>query len=222
MLMGFSQELRQAAAEIWDAWHEHPFIKGIGSGNLEREKFVYWIKQDYLYLIDYSRAFAHTAARARKLEHMQQFARLMDGVLNTEMNLHRDYCAEFGIKQEELENLEKSPTCQAYTDFLVRTAATESLGVTMGALLPCFWGFYEIGHRLNEVGDTSENNPYRHWIEMYASDDFEDLAQWSKELTDELGEEVTQSEREAIQATFITSSRYETKFWDMAEELETW
>jgi len=220
--LSFSKELRHAATEIWDAWHHHPFIKGIGKGDLEREKFIYWIKQDYLYLIDYSRVFAYAAGRSRKLEHMQYFARLMDGVLNTEMNLHREYCAEFGIKTEELERLEKSPTCQAYTDFLVRTAATESLGVTMGALLPCFWGFYEIGLRLSEVGDTSENNPYRHWIEMYSSQEFEDLADWSRKLTDELGEQVTEEEKKAIKEAFITSSKYETKFWDMAEELEEW
>jgi len=221
-IMSFSQELRREADEIWASWHQHPFIKGIGSGNLKREKFVYWIKQDYLYLIDYSRVFAYAAARARKLEHMQHFARLMDGVLNTEMNLHRNYCAEFGIKAEELEELEKSPTCQAYTDFLVRTAATESLGVTVGALLPCFWGFFEIGNRLKEVGDTSEKNPYRHWIEMYSSGEFEDLARWSRELTDELGEEAGPSEKEAIKEAFVTSSRYETRFWDMAQELEEW
>ncbi len=153
---------------------------------------------------------------------MQQFARLMDGVLNTEMNLHRNYCAEFGIRESELEELEKSPTCQGYTDFLVRTAATETLGATMGALLPCFWGFFEIGSQLAEVGDTSEDNPYRYWIEMYSSDDFADLAQWSRELTDELGEEATHAERDAIESAFITSSKYETKFWDMAEQLEEW
>ncbi len=220
--MSLSHELRSEAAHIWDGWHQHPFIQGIGSGNLKREKFVYWIKQDYLYLIDYSRVFAYAAARARKIKDMQNFARLLDGVLNTEMSLHRDYCAEFGIKEDELETLEKSPTCQAYTDFLVRIAATESLGVTMGALLPCFWGFFEIGLRLKEVGDTSENNLYRHWIEMYSSDEFEELAIWSRELTDELGKEVSREERNIIKQAFITSSKYETKFWNMAEELEEW
>ena len=221
-MVKFSKELRREATDIWDAWHHHPFIKGIGRGDLEREKFVFWIKQDYLYLIDYARVFAYAAAKARKLEHMQQFASLLDGVLNTEMQLHRNYCEEFGIKGEELDNLEKSPTCQAYTDFLVRTAAVESLEVTVGALLPCFWGFNEIGLRLKEVGDTSENNPYRQWIEMYSSQEFAELAQWSSELIDEMGEEVCQEEREAMKSAFMISSKYETKFWDMAEQMETW
>ncbi len=220
--MGFSQTLRSEAADIWDAWHHHPFIVGIGRGDLEREKFIYWIKQDYVYLIDYARAFAYASAKARNLEHMQFFAKLMDGTLNTEMKLHRSYCAEFGINTRELEELDKSPTCQAYTDFLVRTAATETLGVTMGALLPCFWGFFEIGNRLKETGDTSQNNPYHHWIEMYSSDDFKALTQWSKTLTDELGEQANNEEIEAMKKAFIVSSRHETKFWDMAEELETW
>ena len=75
------------------------------------------------------------------------------------MKLHRSYCAEWGINAKEPEKLDKSPTCQAYTDFLVRTAATESLEVTMKAVLPCFWGFFEIENHLKETGDTSQNNP---------------------------------------------------------------
>src|SRR5690606_24729445 len=126
-IMSFCTQLREEAREIWDGWHQHPFIAGIRDGSLEREKFIYWIKQDYLYLQDYARIFALAGAKASRLQDMQSFARLMDGILNTEMSLHRSYCAQFGITAQELETLDKSPTCQGYTDFLVRTAALETV-----------------------------------------------------------------------------------------------
>ncbi len=220
--MSYCQKLRELGSDIWDGWHEHPFIKGIGSGKLEREKFIYWIKQDYLYLKDYARVFALAGGKARKLEHMQMFASLMDGILNTEMKLHRDYCAEFGIDTKELENLNKSPTCQSYTDFLVRTAANETVGVTVAALLPCLWGFYEIGSNLEQTGDTSSSNPYRHWIEMYSSQEFADLANWGQDLMEYFAEEAGQEEWESMKQAFLISSKYESMFWEMAHILEEW
>lgn len=220
--MSFCAQLREEAREIWDGWHHHPFIAGIRDGSLEREKFIYWIKQDYLYLQDYARIFALAGAKASRLEDMQSFARLMDGILNTEMSLHRSYCAQFGITAQELETLDKSPTCQGYTDFLVRTAALETVGVTVAALLPCIWGFYEIGTRLQEVGDTSPDNPYRDWIAMYSSAEFAQLSQWSKELMERYAREAGSGEREQMKKAFVISSKYEALFWEMAHTLEEW
>ena len=220
--MSFCDELRYYARDIWDNWHSHPFITGIGDGSLDREKYIYWIKQDYVYLRDYARVFALAGAKARELADMQDFAKLVDGVLNTEMALHRNYCSQFGLDVSELDTLEKSPTCQGYTDFLVRTGAMETVGVTIAALLPCFWGFYEIGTRLRTVGDTSENNPYRAWIEMYSSAEFAKLVKWSKKLTEKYAQNAGAKEKKAMKEAFLISSKYESMFWEMAQVLEEW
>lgn len=220
--MSFCDELYEEASEVWEAYHEHPFVKGIGDGTLEREKFEYWLRQDYVYLIDYARVFAFAVGRARDLKVMQKFAELLDGVLNTEMELHREYAWEFGISEKELEDVERSPTCRAYTDFLVRTASTGTLSETLAALLPCFWGFLEIGKRLSEEGDTSEENPYRDWIEMYSSEEFKELADWSKELLNDMAAGAGEDEKKRLKEIFLTSSRLELKFWDMAYDMESW
>ena len=73
-----------------------------GQGDLDVERFRYYIAQDYVYLIDYARVLALGAARAPQLEVMSWFAGLLDETLNTEMELHRGYCAQFGITREEL------------------------------------------------------------------------------------------------------------------------
>ncbi len=220
--MTFTEELRQEADSVWEAWHEHPFIRGIGDGSLEEEKFKYWLRQDYLYLIDYARVFAYAGAKARRLEVMQKFSSLMDGILNTEMELHRQYAAEFDIPIEDMKGEEKSPTCQAYTDFLVRTASSGTVEDVLAALLPCIWGFLEIGERLAETGDTSQANSYRGWIEMYSSEDFRQLTGWARELMDNYAEDLGRRRRRHLHELFLTSSRFEYKFWDMAENLEGW
>ncbi|MFN8532550.1 MAG: thiaminase II, partial [Dehalococcoidia bacterium] len=63
-MSGFSDELRAAADPIWQAQLEHPFVRGIGDGSLPIERFLYWVKQDYRFLIEYCRLFALAAARS--------------------------------------------------------------------------------------------------------------------------------------------------------------
>ena len=220
--MGFSEELRQHAAEVWEAFHRHPFVRGIGDGTLPLEQFKYWLKQDYVYLIDYARVFALAAAKAPDLESMSKFAKLLDGTLNTEMSLHRDYAARFSISNQELEETVKSPTTQAYTDFLLATSYSGDMAELLAGLLPCTWGFFEIGSRLKETGDTSESNPYRDWIEMYSSKEFEEFTTWVRELMGRLGGEAASEKKKHLKEIFLTSSRYELAFWEMARVMEGW
>ena len=102
-LMTFSQRAEEKAKDLRAAILKHPFVTGIGDGTLDVEKFKFYVRQDYLYLIDYSRVLALASARAETLDEMSWFARLLHETLNTEMELHRDYCRQFGISRLELE-----------------------------------------------------------------------------------------------------------------------
>ena len=99
----FTERLRQKADGIWEAQHQHPFVRGIGDGTLSLERFKFWLRQDYVFLIEYARLLALAAARSPDLETIIRFATLLKETVETEMNLHRAYAAEFGISREELE-----------------------------------------------------------------------------------------------------------------------
>src|SRR5581483_9870747 len=119
----FSLQLRRAAEPIWAAQLAHPFVRGIADGSLPLEHFRHWVRQDYLFLIDYCRLLAIAAARAPDLATMGRFADLLKATLGTEMELHRGYAAELGIPRDELEREIAGPTTRGYVDFLLRTAA---------------------------------------------------------------------------------------------------
>jgi thiaminase len=61
----FSERLYRLAQPVWEAQHSHPFVRGIGDGTLEVEKLKFWVRQDYLFLIDYARLLALAVARPR-------------------------------------------------------------------------------------------------------------------------------------------------------------
>ena len=72
--MKFSEHLLEKLQPIWRKNHSHPFVKGIGAGTLDQEKFRFYMIQDYLYLIDYSKLFALGAVKATDLEDMAEFS----------------------------------------------------------------------------------------------------------------------------------------------------
>lgn len=139
--MAFTDELYQAASELWAAQLEHPFVRELADGSLDEERFSRWVRQDYRYLKEFSRVFAWATAKADDLEAMGWYAAVLDLTLNTEMDLHRQYAARFGISRTQLEAEPMWPTTQAYTDFLVRTAADGDMLELLAALLPCAWGY---------------------------------------------------------------------------------
>ena len=217
----FSDRLYRLAQPVWEAQHSHPFVQGIGDGSLDIEKFKFWVRQDYLFLIDYARLLALAVARAPDLDSMRRFADLVQSTLNVEMNLHRSYAAEFGISIAELEAEEKAPATRGYTDFLLRVAALDEFSGLIAALLPCMWGFSDIGQRLAQ-GPGPADERYAKWIEMYSSEEFAQLAVWCRALVDRVTAGLPEGTLRRMEDAFLTSSRYELLFWEMAWRQERW
>jgi thiaminase/transcriptional activator TenA len=211
--MSFSAELREAAEPIWQAQHDHPFVRGIGDGSVAPSRFARWVRQDYLFLIEYCRVLGFATARAPDLATLRRFADLLQATAVTEMDLHRVFAAELGVTPAELEQEQAADVTRAYADFLVRTASAADFAELAAALLPCMWGYSEIGIRLAERGRPSEPRCAA-WIDAYAAPEFSELAAWCRDLVDRLGADVSPASRARMRTAFEVSSRYELAFWD--------
>ena len=149
--MRFSEELYSRSAPIQRKILSHPFVLGIGNGSLSMEKFKHFVCQDYLYLIEYSRVLALAVVKTPSLETMGPFSSLLKETLNVEMDVQRGFCSRLGIQENQLEATKPTFTTQAYTDFLLRVGFQGSFDELACALLPCMWGYCEIGLVLSTV-----------------------------------------------------------------------
>ena len=220
--MSFLDDLESKAGAIREAILSHPFITGIGDGTLDLDRFRYYVRQDYVYLVEYSRVIALAAARSQDLETMGWFARLLDETLNSEMELHRSYCAEIGISRADLEGTSEAPTTMAYTRYLLNIAHQGSYPELVAAFLPCQWGYWEIGDHLSRRGEPQQIPHYVKWIRLYADPGFKSLADWVRSLTVQLTEGLPQGQLEAVEKAYFTSYRYEYMFWEMCYQKEAW
>jgi len=202
--------------EILQNTIDHPFNRELGSGQLEKSKFQFYLKQDSLYLLDFSRALAITAGRLSQPDHVRAFLRFSEGALVAERSLHQHYFELYGIQVDAAQ----SPSCFAYTNFLLATSLQKAASVSCAALLPCFWVYREVGKAI--FSRSATNNHFQKWIDTYAGDEFDQVVTKASKITNEIAENAGAEAREQMNEAFILSCRLEWMFWDSAYRLEDW
>ena len=217
---GFAARLWGSIDGIYKRILEHPFIEGLTTGELDRGAFRYYVIQDALYLRDYARALAVCAAKSPTESDIRMFSEHAAGAITVERKLHESFFADFGLSEADVTATEMAPTNLAYTSYLLATVYGRPFEEALGAVLPCYWIYWEVGHALTEHG--SPDPLYRRWIETYGGDEFADVVRAVLAVTDRLGDTLDEPAKERVQRRFLTTSRYEWMFWDMGYRQEQW
>ena len=123
---------------------DHPFVQELGKGILPLNKFQYYLKQDYVFLINYCKVLALAASKSPSESMMKRWVSLLNETLNSEMDLHRNFCKDFGISISNLEKTIADTSTKNYCDFLIENANQNSEKFIAVSLLPCQWGYQEI------------------------------------------------------------------------------
>lgn len=222
--MAFSDDLLDAGSEIWAAQFDHPFVTELATGELDPVAFSRWLEQDYRYLFDYARTYAVAGAKAREEAAMATLLGGAGAVLNEELDLHRSFASEYGLSETDLAETVKTPTCEAYTSFLVRTAYERPVPVAIAALFPCMQGYLDVADHMAALADAEPaeiSHRYAPFIEMYTSDEFRAETAALRDLVDDHAA-ASPGHRDAMREAFLTSGRLELAFWEMAYTGEGW
>lgn len=215
--MNFTDYLFDEVREIWEGYLNHPFIKEIGEGILDKSKFKNYLIQDYLYLKEYAKVFCVGVVKARTMKEMKFYYNSIKGTMEDETAVHIRYLADFGITPEETENSPYNIITSSYTSYMQGIALTGDLKEIAMAVMPCTWSYNYIGNKLKEKYVHSLNdNFYKDWIDVYGSEGFDKFTNEWIDYINELCKEVTDDEKKKLADIFIKSSIYEMQFWDMA------
>lgn len=215
------EDLKHACQAEWQAYIEHGFVRQLGDGSLAPEAFQHYLKQDYLFLIQFARAFALAAYKSPTLSDLRQAKEGLQAIVDVELDLHISYCKEWGISEEELANLPEARATLAYTRYVLDTGNRGDLLDLHVALSPCMVGYGEIANWLNNRAPTirGDTNPYDAWIAMYESDEFQDAMQAEiRWLNERLGD-VSPTRFEQLTRIFRDATRLEIDFWEMGLNL---
>jgi thiaminase/transcriptional activator TenA len=219
----FTDELWASIAEIYGAILRHPFVLGLTSGGLPEAAFRFYVVQDALYLLylrDFARSLAIAAARSAEDRWCEMFADHAKAALVVERSLHEGFFGEWGLTEAQVLATPLAPTNLAYTSYLLRVAYAEPFEELLGALLPCYWIYHEVGKHLEAGGSPSPL--YQRWIATYASAEFAKVVRQVLDVTNAAVADLSEARRARVCRRFVTTSRYEWMFWDAALRREEW
>ncbi len=216
--MAFSfDQLYLACQSEWDAYIQHDFVRQLGDGTLAADAFRHYLKQDYLFLIQFARAFALAAYKSPTLDDLRQAKAGLEAIVDLELGLHVQYCQQWGISEQQLQALPEARATMAYTRYVLDTGNRGDLLDLHVALAPCLVGYGQVAQWLNSRSETlrGQANPYEAWIAMYESDEFQsataaEIAWLNRELAD-----VSPRRFEQLVRIFRDATRLEIDFWDM-------
>jgi thiaminase/transcriptional activator TenA len=215
--MSFFERLKARASGEWRAYTEHPFTNGMADGSLAETAFRHYLVQDYLFLIEFARAYAVAVYKSPTLADMREAAAGLSAILDVEMDLHVKLCAGWRLAPGDLEQAPPAPETLAYTRYVLDAGMRGDLLALKVALAPCVIGYAEIAARLAaHPGARAATNPYRVWIAEYAGAPYQELAAKARAHLDRLADRYATPAREAeLVAIFREATRLEADFWDM-------
>ncbi|MBU93419.1 MAG: thiaminase II [Chloroflexi bacterium] len=222
IVMSFTKELYSETKDIQSLIINHKFPMGIGDGTLDISCFKHFIEQDYLFLIEYGKILGLATIKSPDYITMSKFSILLQETLNTEMQLHLSFCEKIGITESRLQNLAPTNATSAYTNFLVKTGYESDFPKIAAALLPCMATYAEIGTKLNSIKLPGIHPAYSEWINMYAGNEFQELAEWMTNLVNKIAEDCTEQQKQKMKTIYIYSCKFELDFWSSSLDKTRW
>ncbi|WP_447957398.1 thiaminase II [Vreelandella sp. EE7] len=216
--MGYCfNDLTTACHNDWRAYIEHDFVRQLGNATLPEESFRHYLKQDYLFLIHFARAYALAAYKSPTLADLRQAHEGMKAIVDVELDLHIGFCREWGISEDELAKLPEARATMAYTRYVLDTGSRGDLLDLHIALAPCLVGYGEIANWLNAQPFTlrGADSPYDAWIAMYEGEEFQAAMHAELEWLNARLAEVSPARFAELTKIFRDATRLEIDFWQM-------
>ena len=212
--------LKDKNVNVWLYYTKHEFVQKLANDSLHENCFLNYLKQDYLFLIQFSKAWSLAILKSDNLEEMKVAASTLNELINFEMGLHISLCEKYGISKFDLENTEEENENIAYTRYVLELGYSGDFLDLLSALAPCVLGYGEIG--LNLQNSNPKISMYNKWIETYSSSEYQSVCLNVGKLIDKsfklrLGENYTNTYKwNKASLIFKKATSLEVDFWNMA------
>ncbi|BBK31474.1 thiaminase/transcriptional activator TenA [Stella humosa] len=214
---GLLQRLRGACIGDWRAYTRHRFVLELAAGTLPEESFRHYLIQDYLFLIQFARAYALAAYKADDVADIRQAAKSLANIVDGETSLHVRFCARWGIPEADILRAPEATATMAYTRYVLERGMAGDLLDLLVALAPCIVGYAEIAReRMADPATVVDGNPYREWLEMYSGAEYGAVAEGAAQALDRhFARRGGPGRMAGLEATFRSATRLEGQFWQM-------
>ncbi|HEF1257004.1 TPA: thiaminase II [Campylobacter coli] len=213
--------LIEANSQIWDEYLHHEFVKKLENGSLKEENFLFYLKQDYIYLIHYAKCYARLALNAKNAEELRFAMKFQNYIIEGEIELHKSIL-KLGIDADKLNVKDESLTNIAYTRYMLSVGESGDFLDMLVALSACAIGYGYIGAEIYKRLDKEklQNHPYKEWISTYSSDEFQNEIKEFEDFLNSYTQKISQEKFENLSEIFYNVVRLESAFWEHALQMK--
>jgi thiaminase/transcriptional activator TenA len=222
----FHDVMWESAAEIWDAIHAHPFVRGLMDGTLTESQLRFYFGQNIQY-VDVMRRCRWIAAGKAEDEEALEFLTTSPELSEEGLPRQARLLRGFGGDPDNLP--ERAVGCRGYTQHMLLNATAGSAVDFLTAAGSCPWTYDRIGYDLvdrvgpnPDPGSTPGTQARAEWTVRYGSDWHHERTDAMLRLIDQLAARCTDSHRRRLIDNFRTGMRYEWLFWDDAYHERGW
>jgi len=219
----YYSQLKNDVSDYFLLQSKKPFLQEILKGNLSDERYIYWVRVDYVYLINFSKILALGISKGKTIEEMKVMNEYLNWILNEEMSLHVDHAKKNGISENELFNCEMGPIKYSYTRHENNCANAGDLGILISGILACIVGWQVVSKILLGGETVSDNNKYNGWLTMYSEDKIlQEHTNKILKIFNSYAANGNEEYRDILKKNFLLGVKYETMCWDAYYNMEVW
>jgi len=163
---------RITCASQWHAFTQHEFFLSLADGSLPHKNFLYFLRQDYIFLIQFARSWGQAASKAGDVTEIRIATAMMHELVNSKMQMHIELCNDEGVSAQELFETTENPATTAYLNYLENVGSSGDFIDIMAVLSPSFLCYAEIGAKMASQ-KTSSN--YQRWIKTYSNNSIQKI-----------------------------------------------
>ncbi|MGH2326879.1 TenA family protein [Campylobacter taeniopygiae] len=216
------QKLIKENSQIWDEYIRHNFIKQLENETLSKEQFLFYLKQDYIYLINYSKCYARLALNANTVEELRFAIKFQNYTLEGELELHKSIL-ELGINASHFNEKDESLINIAYSRYILSVGENGDFLDMLIALSACAIGYGYIGNKIckNISKEKLQNHLYKEWILTYSSQEFQATVKEFEDFVNSYSDQISEEKFKKLNSIFRNVVRLEIAFWEHSLKMQT-
>jgi len=211
-LTRFSDELRDAHREKWDAAVGHRFVQELFDGTIDDGVMAGYLVQDYRFLDSFLQLLGAAMSTADELAPRLRLSQFIGEVAGDENTYFLRSFKELGVTVEQRDNTPDTSACTGFTSLMREAAETRSYAAALGVLVVAEWLYLDWA--TNAPEKRPESFVHNEWIELHDYPEFHDLVEFLRSEVDRVGPD----NREVVEEYFGRAVALELDFFNNSYE----
>jgi len=233
MTITFADVLKQYSIKTWQKILNHRFIIELSKDILPVSKFLFYLKQDYYFLEEFSKFLQSAIQKTTNKKMKEWLDSLYMSTVNFEMEMQRQMLSSLEVLSSSSPPPPNSlPTYAAttvhniiipskitlnYTSYLKHISSTGTFSEMVSVMAPCPWTYLEIAQQLSKI--PIQNELYSNWVQFYSSNESCKQVNEIKQILNVLSQNENEKSKDIMKNHFLNACKYEFVFWEMAYNL---